>query len=209
LAARSLIQFHSDNATAFAVLLVLAVVGSALKIRFPGIEMNISINFLPVLLAAVILSPAEAMLVAAAAGAVQCKARARKQPSLLQIGFNAANLGISAWVASSITGLLTAPWMPQIATVAAAIAACIYYICNAVLLCGFMCTLERKPFSAVWSRTYWLSLPYYIAGAALVFAAADVALRVDWRPAMLILPVILLGHKYYSRWVLETSRVNS
>ena len=202
---RSLNQLHSENWVAFVVLALLAIVGSALKVRLPGLDATISINFLPILLAAVMLSSAEVVMIAAASGITQCLVRARKKPHAIQVGFNAANLAISAWVANGITTWLTQPWMPQIATIAAAVAATIYYVCNAVLLCGLICAMQQKPFGVIWSRTYWLSLPYYIAGSALVFASADVALRVDWRPALLILPMILLGHRFYSRWVSETS----
>jgi hypothetical protein len=209
LAGLSLAHLHPGNNAQFAVLLTLALLGSLLKLRLPGMEVTMSISFLPVAISLVALTHPEAVTIAGLSAAAQVLLRTHKPPRPVQVMFNIANITISASVAGGVTHGLLGPWLPQAAALAAAASATIYYLVNAVLLCAALSLMRAKPFGAVWDRTYWLSLPYYAIGTALIFLAADVGERLDWRPALLPLCLILLGYQYYRQAFSTSQKGNS
>lgn len=176
----------------FAVFLILGLLGSGMKVRLPGVSASMSISFLPILMSAVLLSAAESVVVAAAAAVAQCYLRAQKRPSLVHLAFNVSSLAISARIASAVSQEISA------GLVAVILAAAAYYLMNATLLCAVIATTQSKAFTSVWDRTYWLSLPYYASGAALVFVAINAGGHAS---GLVVLPVMLLAYKYYAQWM--------
>src|SRR5690348_996639 len=79
----------------YLLLVLVALLGSTLKVRLPGMTGTISTNFVLVLVATALFSFAETVLLAAAAVAVQSLWRSRSRVKLVQLGFNSAALAIS------------------------------------------------------------------------------------------------------------------
>jgi len=204
--ALSLWQLRPADPVEFAVLLTLALLGSGMKVRLPGVGVSMSISFLPILMSTALLSAAEAVLIGAAAAIAQTALRAKTRSRPVQVAFNVSSLVLSVGLASAVTHAIAAQGIPGLDGVSAAVAATVYYLTNAVLVSGVVSVTQSKPFSSVWDRTYWLSLPYYVAGAALVLVGLGAAVHGDWRPSLLVLPVMLLAYKYYVQWVASSSK---
>jgi hypothetical protein len=187
--------------TQFAALLTLALLGSGMKVRLPGVESSMSISFLPILMGTIMLSAGEAAFIAATAAVAQSALRSRTRARLVQVAFNASNLVLCARLASATAHGISALGMNQHSSISAIAAATVYYLTNALLVCGVISVSNSKPFASVWDRTYLLSLPYYASGAVLVVVGLNAGLHADWRPSLLVLPVMLLSYRYYAQWI--------
>jgi hypothetical protein len=182
----------------FAVYLLLAVLGSMLKIRLPGMRSTMSLNFVMLLVAIIALPSSEVIVISALAGAMQCYWRPRHRPTHLQVAFNAGCLIIGTGVSSFVYhGAFTGGLGGHIAA-AMALATAVLYLVNTFLVSAALSLMNDQPLLSVWHESYFWSLPYYSIGGAtagLVIAAGETA---GWLPSLLVLPVMALVYVSYS-----------
>jgi MASE9 protein len=203
MAAASIGSFTPADLQRYLAYLALAILGSMLKVKLPGLSGTISLGFLFVLLAATDLSLGETVTIAAATGLVQTIWRTQKRPSILQVLFNIANLAISAGLAFEVSHLAIsagliggASLLPTLALTVA-----IFFAVNTGLVSGVLALLEDKPFQATWSHWFLWVFPYYFAGAALV-AIVDSQMRGgDWRTGLALTSVMYFIYTYYRLYV--------
>src|SRR5215510_4703387 len=86
--AASLWHWHSDDVLRFFCYLAIAVFASSLKVRLPGIDGTMSVNFLFILLGVLELSLPETLLIGCSAALVQCLWRTNQSTSPEKIAFN-------------------------------------------------------------------------------------------------------------------------
>src|SRR5215467_11975309 len=79
--ALSIRHWHSDDLLRFFCYFAIAVFASSLKVRLPGIDGTMSVNFLFILLGILELSLPETLLIGCTATLVQCLWKARQFPS--------------------------------------------------------------------------------------------------------------------------------
>src|SRR5215471_6105925 len=70
--AMSLRHWHSEDPLRFVCYLAIAIFASSLKVRLPGIDGTMSVNFLFILLGVLELSLPETLLIGCSAALVQC-----------------------------------------------------------------------------------------------------------------------------------------
>ena len=95
-----------SNLRVFLAYSVFALVASMLKVRLPGLNGAISLNFLFVLAAIALFPLTEAVLTACVGALVQCIIWARHRDTLLQLLFNAAALAMSSALSYRVAHLL-------------------------------------------------------------------------------------------------------
>src|SRR5437868_4402015 len=88
----------------FLQFLVLAILASTFKIRLPGMQSSISLNFVLFIIGIAGLSLIETLIMAVAATVVQTLWRARTRPKPIQVLFNVAALVISLFAGFVLTG---------------------------------------------------------------------------------------------------------
>ena len=86
--ASALWHWQSANLLRFSCYLLVAVLASGLKVRLPGIDGTMSVNFLFVLLGILELSLPETLIIGCIASLVQCFWRAKQRPSPVKVSFN-------------------------------------------------------------------------------------------------------------------------
>src|SRR5450432_194677 len=91
---------HSDDPSRFFSYLLIAVLASRLKVRLPGIDGTMSVNFLFVLLGVLELSLAETLLIGCAAGLAQCLWTPWQPNRVAKIVFNVFSMMANAVAAS-------------------------------------------------------------------------------------------------------------
>ena len=173
----------------FLLYLALAVLASVLKLRLPGVEGTYSLNFLFILAGIVHFTLPETLLTGCAAGLAQTLWNVKKRPTFVQTCFNVANLVISIAVCFAVVAGPMSSLVGQYPPATLALAACLYFIVNTVLVSGVLSLLQGKPLRETCREWYWWSFPYYLIGAALVglLPAGGDTLRVEsW---LLIIPL--------------------
>src|SRR6478609_4361585 len=89
-------RWHSDDLLRFFCYLAIAIFASSLKVRLPGIDGTMSVNFLFILLGVLELSLPETLLIGCTATLVQSIWQARKRIDPFKVIFNFAGMMANA-----------------------------------------------------------------------------------------------------------------
>jgi hypothetical protein len=192
----ALSQWQCANPLGFIVFLTLALIGSSFKLRIRGMEGTYSANFVFVLIGIGVLTRTETMLLACAGAVAQTLWRTARRPTVVQVGFNIANLSLSALIAYSVPRILMSRLESANPLMLVALAACLYFVVNTVLVSGVISRLSGDAFGVVWKRWHLWSFPYYLGGAAIAAIAILATPHADWRWFPLMLPPIYLIYRY-------------
>jgi diguanylate cyclase (GGDEF)-like protein/putative nucleotidyltransferase with HDIG domain len=201
LLAYELAGFHTHHLARFLVFFGITVGASGLKVRLPGLDSTISVNFLFVLAAAAQLSLPELLVAGVTGSVVQCHWRAQNRPTWLQTTFSASGgaLAFSACYASYHWRLLDNADIGIIGRLMAA--SMVLFAGNTSLIATVVALTENKSPWAVWKRSYAWCLPYYLAGAWLVVAMTYVSYWLGWFAALAILPVTHFIYRSYGLYL--------
>ena len=173
----------------FLVLLLLTVVASTWKVRLPGLEGTISVNFVMLLAAAVELALPQAILVAAAGALVQCLWRPAKPPKMMPVVFSTAVLVISA----SVVNLAVHRGMPAMPLLAALLCGTmLLYAANTILVSLMFCLVEERSLGTVWHHCHFWTFNYYLVGAAAAGILVSAVHSSGVYSAALIMPAMAL-----------------
>jgi len=196
-------RLQFDNPGLFALLAVLGIATSAIKIDLPlgrshsNLSLSHAINFWALLA----LGPAPAVCIATISAWTQSTFRVGARNPLHRILFNVGSLTLTAWLAGLPIALLMGWGAPGFAALArtAAVIAPLYFFTNTVLVAGAIALSTRQPISRVWHRNFLWSAPSYLAGAALA-ALATAAPSRGWFGWLLLLavPLYLVFRSYHT-----------
>ena len=168
LLAYELAGFHTSHLVRFLVFFGITVRPSGLKVRLPGLNSTISVNFLFVLAAAAQLSLPEVLAAGVTGSVVQCHWRAQNRPTWLQTTFSAAGgaLAFSAAYASYHWRLLDNADVGIIGWLMAA--SMVLFLGNTSLIATVVALTEnRDVLGTSGKQVYYRCLPYYLAGGGL------------------------------------------
>jgi diguanylate cyclase (GGDEF)-like protein/putative nucleotidyltransferase with HDIG domain len=195
--ARAFLLCHVHDPVRFLSYLTIAVLASRLKVRLPGIDGTMSVNFLFVLLGVLELSLAETLVIGCAAGLAQCLWTPWQPNRTAKIVFNVfsmmANAVAASYWAYHYVGHLLGDKVP----LSLAVAATAYFFANTLLVTTIVVLTEKKSFSAIWAECYFWSFPYYQAGAALVGLIFYVNRAFGWELSLLLAPVVYWIYRSY------------
>ena len=180
--------------------LFLAVLASTLKVRLPLITGTMSVNFLFILIGIADFTLAETITMGCAAILMQCVWRAR--PRLVQVLFNVAALALSIAAAYQVSHFVLVLARVDSVPVLLALAACLYFVSNTLLISGVLCLLDKKPLTTIWQQCYLWSFPYYLVGSVIAGLVTVSSRAVGWEASLLVLPVMYLVYLFY-RFYLE------
>ena len=192
----SVLHWQSSDLIRFTSYAVVAALASLLKVRLPGIDGTISVNFLFVLLGIMELSFGETVVITCAAGLVQALWFTRESPQPIKIAFNVSMLanaaGLSYW---SYQQLVLKFGINHPLTLM--IAALIYFVANTLPIAVIIGLTENKSFRRIWSDCYFWSFPLYLAGASVVGLISYFNRRVGWQTSLLVMPIIYWVYRSY------------
>ena len=183
------------------VFLGLFVVAAVLKVRVPGIIGTYSPVFFFVLLGSHLLSLSEVVIAAGLAGIVQCTVNVLRRPSFMQVGFNAANMMLSAASAFAFIHRQIAMLAGQPLVIRLLLGASVYYFVNTALVSTVITVVEAKPLKSIWRNWCLGSLPYYVVGALIAGATITSQNQLTISVVLLVCPPILLATVYYQYWL--------
>jgi hypothetical protein len=196
-------EWQFPDPTRFVGYLLLACLGSTLKIRLPKIHGTLSINFLFVLIGVAELSLTETITLGCVAALIQSLWNSRKRPSLTKVLFNIATLTVSIAAAYSAAHALV---RTESLVVLLAVAVSVYFTANSGMIALVLALSEQKSFADVWRECFMWSFPYYLAGAAIAVAITVSGQTAGWKTPLLMLPVMYLIYSYYRLYLFQVSQ---
>jgi hypothetical protein len=194
-------HWHSPNPIQFDVFLALFAGSALLKGRIPGIEGTYSPTFFFVLLGSHLLSFSQVIFAAALAGVVQCMFLVQRQPSQLQVFFNASNMIIATAAAFAIVdrdlpGLAAQPVISLLI-----LASSVYYVVNTGLVSVVVTLVQGKRIGDVWRHWCLGSLPFYLFGALVAGLVCSTPAQFSLWLLGSVCSLVLLGSMYYRYWL--------
>jgi len=195
--ATALWHWQSVDLTRFVCYLLVAVLASGLKIQLPGIDGNMSVNFLFILLGVLELNLPETLVLGCTATLAQCLFGTRQKPVPTKVVFNVFSMMANAIAVSYFAyhGLQRALGVGTLPLLI--VTALIFFVANTVPVAIIISLTEGKPAHKVWAECHFWSFPFYMVGAAVVFAVGFVSKQVGWQTSLLILPLIYWVYRSY------------
>jgi diguanylate cyclase (GGDEF)-like protein/putative nucleotidyltransferase with HDIG domain len=197
----------------FAVLLVMSVISSALKVDMPlGVGSScISLSYAVDFTALLLLGPAPAMLIAVASGWSQSTFRMSVRNPSYKTLFSMATLAASVAAAgatyTSLGGtygfLPAAPLQPLMA------AALIYFLVNSFAVAAALALTSGRGVLRVWHDNFLWTISSYVVGAIAAGIAVEVFRRAgEWHTALAFVPLGLTYRSYriYLKRIAEEQR---
>ena len=194
--ASALWHWQSANLLRFSCYLLVAVLASGLKVRLPGIDGTMSVNFLFILLGILELSMPETLIIGCIASLMQCFWLAKQRPNPVKVTFNvgmmANAIGLSYYTYHRMAFMLG-----EGKPMALMFAALVYFVANTLPVSIIIALTEGKSYRKIWSECYFWSFPYYLVGAAVVGLVGYVNRHAGWQTTLLVLPVIYWVYRSY------------
>jgi diguanylate cyclase (GGDEF)-like protein/putative nucleotidyltransferase with HDIG domain len=190
-------HWQSVDLTRFVCYLLVAVLASSLKVQLPGIDGTMSVNFLFILLSVLELNLPETLVLGCTATLAQCLFGTRQKLVPIKILFNvfgmmANAIAVSYFAYHSLQRVLGAGTLPLLV-----ITALIFFVANTVPIAMVISLTEGKPAHKVWADCHFWSFPFYMVGAAVVFAVGFVSKQVGWQTSLLVLPLVYWVYRSY------------
>jgi len=189
-------HWHSLDPVKFLCYLIVAILASSLRIKLPGVNGTMSVNFLFILLGVMELSFAETLVIGFAAVLVQCYWRPAHGPRLIHVIFNLSQLPVGAAISYGAYVAISQR-IPHLLGLTLLLVAMTYFAFNTMAMAVIIRLTENKPILKVWSECYSWSLPYYLVGAALVGLVNFLNRHIGWQSSLLVLPPVYLMYRSY------------
>jgi len=181
----------------FCCYLAVALLASSLKIKLPGIDGTMSLNFLFILLGVLEMSFGETLAIGFAAVLVQSCWRSSKRLEPIQILFNLSQLPVGTAAAYGIYRLVSNYLLHGPGPLALLLAAIGYFAFNTLAMSVIIRLTENKPILKVWSECYFWSFPYYLVGAAIAGLISFLNRHIGWQASLLVVPPVYLMYRSY------------
>ena len=181
----------------FCTYFLLSLLTATLKLRLPGLRETMSIGFVFVLLGISELTLPETMFVACAGVVVQCLWRAKHRPTPVQVLFSVSAVAISLTLAYECSHFVGTQFHTESVSIISAVATCIYFMANSLLVSGVLSLVKREPLRDIWQQCYLFAFPYYLLGGAVAGLMAASGRELGWMPPLLILPVMGMAFLFY------------
>ena len=196
IAAYAVLHWQSTDLIRFLCYLTVAVLSSGLKVRLPGIDGTMSVNFLFVLLGILEMSLPETLLIACTAALVQCLWNVNSIKPV-KIIFNVFGMMANAVGISYLVYHGAANPMHHNVPVLLGLAACSYFFANTLPVATVISLTETKSFRKIWTECYFWSFPYYLAGAAIAGLVDMLNRQLGWQTSLLVLPPMYWIYRSY------------
>src|SRR5690349_16933225 len=192
-----LCHWQSQDLVRFFCYLLMAILGSRLKVSLPAITGTMSVLFIFILFGIVELSLPEALFMGCTATLIQCFWHNRKRPKTHQVLFNLGSMAIAIACTSYAyhSNLLHAGHLDAALTLL--VTATVFFGLNTFPVAAAIALTERKSLRQVWQECYFWSFPYYLLGAGIAGAASAINRHFGWQTALLAVPVVYLIYRSY------------
>lgn len=190
-------NWRCNDPVKFACYLAVAIAASFLKIKLPGVNGTMSVNFVFVLLGVLELSLGETLLLGAAEVFVQSRWRSSRNLKPIHVIFNWSQFAVGAALAYGVYRLVTRYVLHGPGPVALVIVAITYFAFNTLAVAAIVRLSEGRPILKVWSESYFWSFPYYLVGAAITGLMNFLNQHIGWQSSLLVFPPLYLMYRSY------------
>ncbi len=181
--------------------IVLAVAVAGFKIRLPGVQGTLSMNYVAVLAVLLNLGAGPAMIVALTSTVGQCLIHAQTRPRWFQVLFSVAGVPLPVLAANMAlhSGYLErAGNFGSISILAAAIA---YFLINTISVAGIISLTAQRSLVEIWRTSYLWTSPQYLVGGAIAWVVHLLEKNLGWGAILVAAPSLYLLYHTYTTYL--------
>jgi diguanylate cyclase (GGDEF)-like protein/putative nucleotidyltransferase with HDIG domain len=193
--------FHLDHGIKFVLYLLMCVFASRFKVRLPGIDGSISVNFLFILLGIVELNFSQTVAIGCVATLAQIFRRWGYWPKFKQVAFNVCNAANAIFVSYFFYQYGQAVSGGNYSLFVLILAACIYFLGNTLPVACIICFTEHKKFRGVWKDCFFWYFPYYLVGALISGLVSWANGKFGWQTSLLALPAMFVIYRSFRMYL--------
>jgi diguanylate cyclase (GGDEF)-like protein/putative nucleotidyltransferase with HDIG domain len=193
----ALANWRLEDPIKFLSYLTVALLASSLKIKLPGINGTMSVNFLFILLGVLELSFAETLVLGFAAVLVQSYWKSSSSLKPIHVLFNLSQLPVGTAASYGVYIFITTHGLHRNDPLPLLLVAITYFAFNTLAMATIIRLTEGKPVLKVWSECYFWSFPYYLAGAVIAGLVSFLNRHIGWQSSLLVLPPVYLMYRSY------------
>ncbi len=192
------VTFHGWTPTAdprFIVYLVLALLSSGMKVRFPGVQGAFSVHLVFTMLGVLELQPAETMFLAVASAAAQTFWHSKGDIKLVRLFFNTTCIALAVFAG---TWVYRKPWLtdgPPVELLQLMLAGVAYFAANNIPLGIVIALTEGQSIRAMVRSLCDWSFVYYVVGVSLADIVHRASARLGWTFTLALLPPLYLVYR--------------
>ena len=186
---------HDWHRREFLGLVIAGAVSSRLKVKFPGLNGNMSVNLPFIFIAMTQLSVGEALLVALVSVFIQSIPQALHKFVPVQVLFNLSTALVAAglgWHAFRFV-LDSHRNVPA----ALALSCATHFLVSTVPVAVILSLVDNRPAIRTWINIVQLSFPYYLASTGLVSIAAGVGDHTGWPTLLGVTCIMFVTYRSY------------
>ncbi len=189
-----ILRWHLVDSWQFGCYLLIALAASSLKVNLPGVNGNMSVNFLFVLLSIQELGLAQSLIIGCLSVLVQIYWNPRTKPQTMHVIFNTCAMGSAVTVAFYTYRYLFTIFHGRGALV---VAGAVYFVANTFPVATIIALTEQKSLRKIWQDCYFWSFPYYMLGAGISGFVGFLNTHIGWQTSLLVLPSVYVIYRSY------------
>src|SRR5713226_5719018 len=191
--------WQCEKPSRFLVYLAASLLCSGLKVRLPGIQGTMSVNYLVFVAGFIQLSLPETLMLGLASCLLQSFWHAQERPRAIQVIFNITSIAIAITGGYYIYNLDSArlAGFEIHSILRLAFATCGYYLLNTVSIAVVVALTEHRSAFETWKDSYFWSLPYYLIGASIADAPILLNKDWDWQMVLLVGPIVYVVYRSF------------
>ncbi len=193
-----LANWHPELPPRFLLYLVIGLASSGMKVSLPGVNGNISVNYVFTLLTLLELSVPEALLLALLSAAVQTFWRSRNHPRLIHLAFNLACICLTVLAAAAVYKNHWVMAIPNSQFLRLTLAGIVYFVINTLSVSIVIALTEGGRILNVWKGCFDWSFAYYLVGVSLAEMVHTSIDRLGWAFTLALVPLLYLIYRSYN-----------
>ena len=195
--ALALSNWKGDNLLQFAFYIVFVALCSQMKVRMPGVNGTMSVNFVFTLLAVTALDPSKTVIVSVTGALTQLLWNSKNKLKLIHVMFNAASCATSCGLAylifhSEFLRNINSKFPIMVFWTAIG-----FFIFNTVSVATIAALSLEKPVWQFWKDNYFWTSPQYLFGAMLTWLIHVLVGVFGWEVSVLVLPGLFFVDRSY------------
>ena len=190
---RSAIGWYSHDVARLLCNLAVCALVSGLKVRLPGIEGTMSVNFLFILMGVSQMSLGETIILGCTGTLVQCIWKSKNPVKPIKLIFSVCSMATAVTACYEFCGLFPNRTTPSIFLAASVV----FFFMNTAPVAGVIALTENRPLAQTWRDTYFWSFPLYVVGACIAWLLCLVSRNFNWFGSLLLMPILFFVYRSY------------
>jgi diguanylate cyclase (GGDEF)-like protein/putative nucleotidyltransferase with HDIG domain len=190
---RGAMGWYSHDVARLLCNVALCALVSGLKVKLPGIEGTMSVNFLFILMGVSQMSLGETIVLGCTGTLVQCIWKSKNPVKPVKLIFSVCSMATAVTACYEFCNLFPNRTTPNLFLAASVV----FFFMNTAPVAGVIALTENRKLAQTWRDTYFWSFPLYVVGACIAWLLCLVSRNFNWLGSLLLMPILFFVYRSY------------